>query len=140
MEIILLIPKVIPEPRFNLIDADSLSREMTEKETIQLADYESRLANWNRFAAIVNAWPITGEYSDVVDHKKALLVMKDEEEYHLFSIPTERIDTGTIDIDQWFQEQINSEAWNLLENVFAARSSLPIKEYLKLMGLEVSAK
>jgi len=136
MEIIILVPKVISKPHFDLIDIDGSEKEMTEKEKTQLIDYENRLANWNKFADIVNAWPLMGEYTEVVNYKKAPIVIKDGEEYHLFSLPTARMNVGQEDVSEWLQTQADSPAWKLLNDIVAFISIIPIKESLKLMGFE----
>jgi len=132
MYIILLIPKVIAKPIFNLTDKDGIERELTKDEAIQLQDYESRLDNWNKFSDIINKWPVNGDYKDIVSYKKAPIVKKGDDEFMIFTLPLSRLDDKAILSKTDFnslEETVYIEADNIDEK-------LSVLEFSKTISVE----
>jgi len=95
--IILIIPKLKLQPRFDLVDPETgLEREMIDDEKVELEQYETLEKNYTKLLARTMKWPITGKYQQVIS-KQGIPLLKKCREYQAYLIPEKRLDVPNIE-------------------------------------------
>ena len=90
--VIIVIPEVVREPKFDLIDPKTKEeRPLTLEELADIADYENRLSNYTDIAIILDTWPVNGDWDRVIDDKGPIHI-KDGDRYHIYCLDADRIE------------------------------------------------
>ena len=90
--LLILLPKVMTEPKFDLINAESgIERELTKEEQNLIDVSKQSVQNFDSVHAKLYDLDISGEYKDIISHEKAPIVLKDGIEYQLYCLSAERI-------------------------------------------------
>jgi len=78
MPIIILIPKILPEPKFDLVDIETgIEREITKDEKAQLLAYEESCIKYNKCQKVISGWFVSGTYEDIINQRRSSTVYKD---------------------------------------------------------------
>ena len=89
--VMIVIPEVVREPKFDLGEG----RELTIEEQTKLQDYEDKLSNYIDTSTVPNAWPVNGEWDQVIDDKGPIY-LKDNNRYHVYCLDADRIDLADV--------------------------------------------
>ncbi len=96
--IVIVIPEVVQEPKFDLKEDEKLTIE----QEAELQDYEDRLSNYTEIWTDLNKWPVNGDWEQVIDDKGPIHI-KNGERYHCYTLPFARIDRE--DVKSWLYRE-----------------------------------
>ncbi len=96
--IVIVIPEIVREPKFDLKENEELSLE----QLAEITDYENRRSNYTDIWVDLNKWPVNGDWEQVIDDKGPIHI-KNGERYHCYTLPVERIDRE--DVKSWLYRQ-----------------------------------
>jgi hypothetical protein len=96
--IVIIIPEVVREPKFDLEEGEGLSMEQQS----ELSDYQDRLSNYASIFSDLNKWPVNDDWNQVIDDKGPI-VIKNDERYHCYTLPDNRIDR--VNVKSWLARQ-----------------------------------
>lgn len=89
--IMIVIPEVIKKPKFDLEE----DRPLTIEEKAEVQDYEDKLSNYINTSTVLNAWPVNGDWDQVIDDKGPIY-LKDNNRYHVYCLDADRIDLADV--------------------------------------------
>lgn len=90
--IMIVIPEVLAEPKFDLGDPP---RALSLAELAEIADYEAKLSNYTDISTVLDKWPVNGDWDQVIDDKGPIHI-KNGQRYHIYSLDANRIEEQNV--------------------------------------------